>query len=130
MVTMNLVTLEHLLSENRRDFLLVASRHATPERRHRIWRRMGRRRCKAVRLVEELDMRANLVRPWVNALAAIAASMRRLKSEIQQADARGANGEASDARRQLHQLMRLTGDSCFTLTAPHGTHRVLADTSR
>ena len=31
MVTMNLVTLEHLLSENRRDFLLVASRHATPD---------------------------------------------------------------------------------------------------
>ncbi len=116
MLTMNLATLEHLLVENRCDFFVAASRHADSAERGRAWRRLGRRRWKGARLVEELALRTQFLRPWIADLAAIARTMCQLKEHIELAQRRGAEQEAVAHRRRLHQLMRETGESCTTLT--------------
>ncbi len=115
-VTLNVPTMEHLLATNRQDFLVAASRHAASRARRSAWQRIGRRRQKGVRLAQELCVRASLLRPSVEALSEIARGMPQLKSAIQQADEQGAVCEAATCRRQLHQLMRRTGESCCTLT--------------
>src|SRR5690606_22876141 len=48
----NLKTLVHLLQSNRTDFRIVISRSAAMAERRAAWRRLVRRRDKAVRLVE------------------------------------------------------------------------------
>ena len=53
----NLRTLETLLKRNQHDYNLATSKLATAAQRRAAWRRLGRRRRRAVRLVEELGLR-------------------------------------------------------------------------
>jgi len=53
----NLRTLNHLLSENHRDFVVAIGKQRPDRRRLEAWRRMVLRRAKAVRLVEEFGLR-------------------------------------------------------------------------
>ncbi len=53
----NLATLAKLLRENQRDFHLAIHRKYALAERRKAWRRLIRRRHRAVRLVEELNLR-------------------------------------------------------------------------
>ncbi len=53
----NLRTLETLLKRNQHDYNVATSRSRPEAQRRSAWRRLGRRRRRAVRLVEELGLR-------------------------------------------------------------------------
>ena len=59
----NLQTLQHLLLENHRDFRIAISRRYTTHQRRTAWRRLVRRRNRAVRLIEELNLRTQRLQP-------------------------------------------------------------------
>jgi RNA polymerase primary sigma factor len=65
----NLRTLRHLLRENRNDYFTAINRRQTPQRRHEAWQRLVRRRNKAVRLVEELNLRTTACNPFSTSCA-------------------------------------------------------------
>ncbi|MCU0960196.1 MAG: sigma-70 family RNA polymerase sigma factor [Pirellulaceae bacterium] len=64
----NLATLEVLLRRNRRDYRLALSRSQGRIPRHGAWRRLGQRRRRAVRLVEELGLRTQRIEPMIRTL--------------------------------------------------------------
>ena len=69
----NLVTLRHLLKQNNQRLPHRRQQAATPCRERRAaWRRLIRRRNKAVRLVEEMNLRNNRLQPLFDKLADIA----------------------------------------------------------
>ena len=57
----NLNTLSVLLKRNRHDFLTAFSKSQKPSRRRAAWQDLGRRRRRAVRLIEELGLRTCLL---------------------------------------------------------------------
>src|SRR5207253_255712 len=59
----NLVTLRHLLKQNNHDFRIAVSKKRPMRERRAAWHRLGRRRNKAVRLVEEMNLRNNRLQP-------------------------------------------------------------------
>src|SRR5690606_25819845 len=64
----NLATLDHLLASNGRDFRIAISRSTPMKARREAWRRLVRRRNKAVRLVEEFNLRTQRLQPVMQKL--------------------------------------------------------------
>ncbi len=113
----NLKTLRHLLRTNCDDFRLAVSRSGDVCQRRAAWRRLVRRRHRAVRLVEELDLRANQLMPLFANLGRISSEMQKLREQLSgqknlNADARKSS-EA--ARAELRRLMGDVLDSPTTL---------------
>src|SRR5262249_23584494 len=112
----NLATLSHLLRSNRRDFLKSISKSTPLAERRAAWRRLVRRRYKAVRLVEELGLRTQRLHPLMDTAAQISRRMQQLLAEIARLRAEHADEAALLApRRELRQLMLLTMESPTTL---------------
>ena len=59
----NLRTLRHLLEANRRDYYIAISRRQLRRKRREAWKRLCLRRHKAVRLIEELNLRTQRLQP-------------------------------------------------------------------
>ncbi len=115
MLPLNLHTLDRLLAENAKDFRIAASQSSSSRQRQEAWTRMRRRRAKGARLVEELGLRAVLMRPWVDQYESMGARMRMLTTSIKNAQERDADDEVRRLRMQLHRLMQRTGESWRTL---------------
>ena len=81
-LTPNLVTLRHLLDCNRDDFRVAISKSTPLTERREAWRRLVRRRNKAVRLIEELNLRINRLQPLFDKLEEISNRMRELYTQI------------------------------------------------
>jgi RNA polymerase primary sigma factor len=81
----NLRTLEHLLGENRRDFAVAISRSRPRGERREAWSRLMRRRFKAVRLVEEMNLRISRLQPLMEKLQEISARMVSLRDQLKSA---------------------------------------------
>jgi RNA polymerase primary sigma factor len=114
----NLKTLDHLLKRNERDFHTVISRSANMADRRAAWRRLVLRRHKAVRLVEELDLRTQRLQPLMEKLAQISKRMDDLIGQINELRRKHAPAEATDVlRKELRYLMRITLESPSTLRA-------------
>ena len=64
----NLETLRQLSLENRENYLQAISRKSTKAKKAEAWRRLVIRRNRAVRLVEELDLRLNRIQPMFKQL--------------------------------------------------------------
>jgi len=115
----NLHTLRRLLFQNHEDYRTAVSLKQPEQVRRDAWRRLVRRRNKAVRLVEELNLRANRLQPLFHDLCDISKRMQNLKQEIAVAEAdssptpRGRTLE--ELRAELHYLMRITYESPATL---------------
>jgi RNA polymerase primary sigma factor len=78
----NLATLETLLERNAEDYRIATSRsHRTAERRA-AWNRLGRRRCRAVLLVEELGLRTQRIEPMISQLEQFSRRIDELKGEL------------------------------------------------
>ena len=113
----NLKTLSHLLKQNRRDFYLAIDRTQRPHIRRQAWQQLTRRRNKAVRLVEELNLRTNRLQPLFDKLTEISTRMQTLVAQIEEARQHGFVGNRSldELRGELHYLMRITYESPATL---------------
>jgi len=113
----NLQTLDHLLRENRRDFCTAVSLSRPQTERRAAWRRLVVRRNKAVRLIEELNLRTNRLQPLFAKLCDVADRMQVLKRQISEAGRFGSIGgrSADELRGELRYLMRITFETPSTL---------------
>jgi len=113
----NLKTLRHLLLQNRVDYLTAINRRKPRKQRHEAWRRLVVRRNKAVRLVEELNLRTNRLQPLFDKLCEISNRMQVLKAQIREAERCGSVGGRSteELTGELRYLMRITFESPATL---------------
>jgi len=118
LLTPNLKTLSHILSRNRRDYYTALDRRRPKTERLLAWQRLVVRRYKAVRLVEELNLRTQRLKPLVDKLAEINDRIAVLQEQLRdvRAGKRLPVGEL-ELRAELHQLMRMTYESPATLRA-------------
>ena len=111
----NLATLAKLLRENQRDFYLAIHRKYALAERRKAWRRLIRRRHRAVRLVEELNLRTQRLQPLLEKLGEIADRMRQIREQLAEPhDPLQATREI-ELRHELRYLMRITAESAATL---------------
>ncbi|MDP6555379.1 MAG: sigma-70 family RNA polymerase sigma factor, partial [Pirellulaceae bacterium] len=113
----NLKTLNHLLRQNHEDFHIAISSRRRRKERHDAWHRLVIRRNRAVRLVEELNLRTNRLQPLFDKLCDISLRMQTLKAQIAEAHESGyyAGRTVNELRAELHYLMRITFESPATL---------------
>jgi len=78
----NLATLDVLLRRNRRDYRLALGKSQSKSSRRQAWRRLGRRRRRAVRLVEELGLRTQRIEPMIRTLEEFSRRVDRVKAQL------------------------------------------------
>ncbi len=78
----NLATLECLLDENRRDYQTATSKKFRMKERRDAWRRLGRRRRRAVQLIEELGLRTHRIEPMIRTLETFSRRADELKIQL------------------------------------------------
>jgi RNA polymerase primary sigma factor len=113
----NLATLRHLLKQNNQDYRIAVSKKYPLRERRAAWRNLIRRRNKAVRLVEEMNLRNNRLQPLFERLVDIRVRMRTLKIQIREAKVLGLSSGRTEQelRRELYYLMRITLETPATL---------------
>ncbi|MBI2823299.1 MAG: sigma-70 family RNA polymerase sigma factor [Planctomycetia bacterium] len=99
----NLKTVEILLTRNKRDYRAATRKSLRASERREAWRRLGRRRLRAVRLVEELGLRTQRIESSIKTLEEFSRRVDELKSSI---DAMRKSRTASDERRPLVEEFR------------------------
>ena len=114
----NLATLKKLLKANVADYRTAISKREPKKVRHQAWIKLTRRRNKAVRLVEEMNLRNNRLQPLFDKLQEIQQRMRVLRHQVKEARTSGSYCGRSylDLRKELVHLMRITLETPATLT--------------
>ena len=79
----NLRSLDTMLKRNRRDYNIATSRSRTRADRRNAWRRLGRRRCRSVLLIEELGLRTQRIEPMIRTLEEFSHRIDELKDRIE-----------------------------------------------
>jgi RNA polymerase primary sigma factor len=79
----NLRTIDILLKQNRDDYRIATSKSYKMTQRREAWRRLGRRRCRAVKLVEELGLRTQRIEPMIRTLEDFSRRIDTLKAQIE-----------------------------------------------
>src|SRR5690606_38133199 len=95
----NLATLDHLLEQNGHDFRIAISRKYAMDERRDAWRRLVRRRYKAIRLVEELNLRTQRLQPLADRLVEISRRMDVLMEQLDSPEKVAASGMRIDEIR-------------------------------
>ncbi len=80
----NLRTLETLVKRNHRDYQIATSKSRPRAERRAAWRRLGRRRRRAVRLIEELGLRNHRVEPMIKTLQEFSQRVDELQARIRE----------------------------------------------
>jgi len=111
----NLKTLRELLRRNGHDYALALSKRQTRATRRAAWRRLVRRRGRAVRLIEELGLRTQRLQPLLERLVQISQRMDELKRQLAELRRTRDPERVLVLRRELHSLMRLTLETPTTL---------------
>ncbi|QDV24254.1 sigma-70 family RNA polymerase sigma factor [Aureliella helgolandensis] len=113
----NIKTLRHLLIQNHHDYFVAINHKLDTVTRRAAWKKLTRRRNRAVRLVEEMNLRTNRLEPLFEKLDSIDARMRTLKNQIEVARESGyVDGESLEKLlEELRYLMRITYESPRTL---------------
>jgi len=109
----NLKTLLHLLRQNRQDFRIMISKSQATKERQQAWVRLMRRRFKAVRLIEEMQLRTPRLQPLLDKLQQICERMSFLSAKLAKADLTAEQAQA--IRQELRYLMRITLESPASL---------------
>lgn len=78
----NLRTLETLLEQNADDYRIATSKSYKTSERRAAWRRLSRRRCRAVILVEELGLRTQRIEPMIETLEQFSERIDQLQAQI------------------------------------------------
>jgi RNA polymerase primary sigma factor len=79
----NLKTVEILLQRNKRDYRLATKKSLRMSERRDAWRRLGRRRLRAVRLVEELGLRTQRIESSIKTLEDFSRRVDELQAKIE-----------------------------------------------
>ena len=111
----NLKTLRKLTNEMPADFMTAVDRKARKSICRNAWRRLSRRRVKAMRLIEELKIRIERLEPLLNELESISQEMKKAKHRIDLERANGYEGPISESHTEVCRLMRCTLESPATL---------------
>jgi RNA polymerase primary sigma factor len=113
----NIKTLRHLLLRNHGDFYAAINKTLPNEERHAAWKRLVCRRNKAVRLIEEMNLRTNRLEPMFTKLMTIQSQMATLKTRIAEAHRIGSVDGTTVEKllQELRYLMRITYESPSTL---------------
>ena len=93
----NLRTLDVLLKRNRRDYVTALSKSQPKSKRRIAWQGLGRRRRRAVRLLEELGLRTQRIEPMIHILEDFSRRTAELKRQI---DGSKKDRTRSDERKQ------------------------------
>jgi len=80
---LNLRTVEMLLRRNKADYRIATSKSTKLSQRQDAWRRLGRRRLRAVKLVEELGLRTQRIEPLIRTLDEFSRRVDELKARIE-----------------------------------------------
>jgi len=114
----NLETIQELLTLNRRDFSVAIYKKNSKKKRHEAWRRMVIRRNKAVRLIEEMNLRTNKLQPAFKELCKIQKRMASLKQQLKAVEEGEADSwvDADALKTELVHLIKVTQESTNTLT--------------
>ena len=113
----NLETLRQLSLENRENYRQAISRKSTKAKKAEAWRLLVIRRNRAVRLIEELDLRLNKIQPLFKQLEKINTRMQVIKQQLTEI----AEGEApewydeKELRQELFTMMSSVQESPATL---------------
>ncbi len=111
----NLDTIRSLLAQNQIDYRIAVSRRATTAQKKTAWRRMIVRRNKAVRLVEELNLRLQRLLPLMEQLHEISERMTTVKEQLAHPEQLLHSGLQREFTEELHYLMRITLETPQTL---------------
>ena len=116
----NLRTLETLLKRNLRDYNIATSRSREPAQRRAAWRKLGRRRRRAVRLIEELGLRTQRIEPMIKTLDEFSRRVDELRERIRQHNAENPNRKGRDRQREpwvaeYRNILRATQESPTSL---------------
>jgi RNA polymerase primary sigma factor len=113
----NIKTLRHLLLRNHGDYYIAINKSKPMTERRAAWKRLVCRRNKAVRLIEEMNLRTNRLEPMFTKLIAIQAQMQNIRDGIEEAKKNGqSNGKTEDVlNAELRYLMRITYETPATL---------------
>ncbi len=113
----NIQTLRHLMLRNHHDFHIAISNKEHKKDRREAWKRLVRRRNKAVRLIEEMNLRTNRLEPLFQKLRAICERMQAIKAQLSVASKNpNVNSETvQKLMEELRYLMRITYESPATL---------------
>jgi RNA polymerase primary sigma factor len=79
----NLKTLDILLKQNKADYRIALSKKRRMAERREAWARLGRRRRRCVRLVEELGLRTQRIEAMIPQLEKFVGRIRELKAKIE-----------------------------------------------
>lgn len=117
----NLETLRALLERNREDYLRTTKKSLSVTQRRAAWQRIVKRRCRAVRLVEELGLRIEFLKPQFARLMAIHRKSLQLMQHVAQ------HKRARRPRLELYaeQEQQLRDLVAHTHHAPAALHRRL-----
>jgi RNA polymerase primary sigma factor len=110
-----------LLKQNFTDYRVAISRKYPKAERHAAWRRLVRRRNKAVRLIEELNLRTNRLQPLLDKITEISRRMTTLREQLAEVSYTSMLGpSANELRAELRYLMKITLESPVTLARRMG----------
>ena len=125
----NLATLRTLMESIRKDFSIAIYRKNPRRIQQAAWRRLVVRRNKAVRLIEELNLRTNKLQPAFEQLCDIQLRMTALRDQLA-ADKRKKSDSWADPaalKSELVYLIKVTGESPATLARRVSKTRKLCD---
>ena len=112
----NLRTLETLLKRNQHDYNVATSRSRPESQRRSARRRLGRRRRRAVRLVEELGLRTQRIEPMIKTLDEFSRRVDELKSRVDEhRRAKGRPQQREPWVTEFRNILRITQESPASL---------------
>jgi RNA polymerase primary sigma factor len=112
----NLRTIETLLRQNRDDYRMATSKKYKVAQRREAWQRLGRRRRRAVKLVEELGLRTQRIEPMIRTLDDFSRRVDMLRGQIEaHKKAKGASAERKPWITESRNILRATQESPSSL---------------
>jgi RNA polymerase primary sigma factor len=115
-LAVNIATLERMVRRNRHDYRVATDKTREYDERMTAWRQLGRRRRKAVRLIEELGLRTQRLEPMISTLEEFSKRLDILRVKIHEHRA----GGRPDYERQpwldeLRNILQLTQETPTSL---------------
>ncbi len=113
----NVHTLKHLLSQNRADFMTAVNKRNPMRQRRAAWKNLVVRRNKAVRLVEEMNLRTGKLQPVFEKVRRASERMQEIQTLLADTEALNMPGMPTreELKGELRYLMRLTYETPATL---------------
>ncbi|QDV46442.1 RNA polymerase sigma factor SigA [Stieleria neptunia] len=113
----NVRTLEHLLNQNKVDYFTAINKRLPMRQRRAAWKNLVVRRNKAVRLVEEMNLRTGKLQPIFQKLEKSSRRMNEIRKQLREGSSSDLPGMPSEKelRSELSYLMRMTYESPKTL---------------